>query len=141
MKIDAIKNGIVIDHIAAGKSMDIYRYLGLGELDCCVAIIKNARSNEMGRKDIIKIACPIDVINLDILGYIDHNITINIIHNGEIVTKKELTLPKIMKNVISCKNPRCITSIEQELDQIFVLTDEEKQVYRCQYCEEKYEHN
>lgn len=141
LNVGSITEGFVLDHIKAGKSMEIYNYLGLDKLDCQVAIIKNATSSKMGRKDIIKIACPIDVINLDILGYIDHNITINIIHNGEIVTKKELTLPKVMTNVISCKNPRCITSIEQELDQVFVLTDEEKQVYRCQYCEEKYEHN
>ena len=92
----------------------------------------------MGRKDIIKIECPIDVINLEVLGYIDHNITVNIIHDSTIVDKKQLTLPKSIKNVLKCVNPRCITSIEQELDQIFVLTDEKKQIYRCRYCEEKY---
>jgi aspartate carbamoyltransferase regulatory subunit len=95
----------------------------------------------MGRKDIIKIECPIDVINLDILGYIDYNITVNIIHDGKIVDKKKLTLPKVIKNIITCKNPRCITSIEQELDHIFTLTDEDKQIYRCMYCEEKYTNN
>lgn len=138
LNVGSLNEGFVLDHIKAGKCMDIYNYLGLDKLDCQVAIIKNAKSNKMGRKDIIKIECPIDVINLDILGYIDHNITVNIIHNGQIVDKKQLTLPKIIKNVVNCKNPRCITSIEQELDQIFILTDEEKQIYRCKYCEEKY---
>ena len=138
LNVGSINEGFVLDHIKAGKSMEIYNYLGLDKLDCQVAIIKNATSNKMGRKDIIKIACPIDVINLDILGYIDHNITINIIHNGEIVTKKELTLPKIMKNVISCKNPRCITSIEQEIDHVFKLVDKEKKNYRCIYCDVEY---
>ena len=103
-----------------------------------MAIIKNARSAKMGRKDIIKVECPIDTLDLDILGFIDHNITVNIIQNGEIVEKKELHLPKEIRNVIKCKNPRCITSIEQELDQVFFLADEEKEVYRCKYCEEKY---
>ncbi len=138
LNVGSLNEGFVLDHIKSGKSMDIYNYLGLDKLDCQVAIIKNARSNKMGRKDIIKIECPIDVINLDILGYIDHNITVNIIHNGKIVDKKQLTLPKTIRNVITCKNPRCITSIEQELEHIFVLTDEEKQIYRCKYCEEKY---
>ncbi len=138
LNVGSLNEGFVLDHIKAGKCMDIYNYLGLDKLDCQVAIIKNAKSNKMGRKDIIKIECPIDVINLDILGYIDHNITVNIIHNGQIVDKKQLTLPKIIKNVVNCKNPRCITSIEQELDQIFILTDEVKQIYRCKYCEEKY---
>ena len=122
--------------------MEIYKYLNLDKLDCCVAIIKNARSEKMGRKDIMKIECPIDIIDLDILGFIDHNITVNIIQNDHVVEKKLLTLPKQIKNVIRCKNPRCITSIEQELDHIFVLTDEENQIYRCKYCEEKYsDHN
>lgn len=138
LNVGSLKEGFVLDHIKAGKSMEIYKYLGLDKLDCQVAIIKNAKSNKMGRKDIIKIECPIDVINLDILGYIDHNITVNIIHDSKIVDKKKLTLPKSMKNVLKCMNPRCITSIEQELDQIFYLTDEAKQVYRCKYCEEKY---
>ena len=113
-------------------------YLHLDELDCCVAIIKNAKSNKMGKKDIIKIECPIDFMDLDILGFIDHNITINIIENEKIVEKKQLKLPKEIRNVIRCKNPRCITSIEQGLDHVFVLTDEENQIYRCKYCEEKY---
>ena len=138
LNVSGINNGVVLDHIQAGKSMDIYHYLNLQELDCQIAIIKNAKSSKMGRKDIMKIECPIDFIDLDILGFIDHNITINIIQNEEIVEKKLLKLPKEIKNVIRCKNPRCITSIEQGLDHIFVLTDEEKQVYRCKYCEEKY---
>ena len=138
LNIGKISEGFVLDHIKAGKSMDIYKYLKLDQLDCCVAIIKNAKSNKMGKKDIIKIECPIDFMDLDILGFIDHNITVNIIENGEIISKKPLTLPKKIKNVICCKNPRCITSIEQGLDHVFVLTDEENQVYRCQYCEEKY---
>ena len=133
LNIGKISEGFVLDHIEAGKSMDIYKYLKLDKLDCCVAIIKNAKSNKMGKKDIIKIECPIDIIDLDILGFIDHNITINIIENEEIVDKKALTLPKEIKNVIKCKNPRCITSIEQELDHIFVLTDPENEVYRRKY--------
>lgn len=137
LNVGSLKEGFVLDHIQEGKAMQIYSYLGLDKLDCQVAIIKNAKSNKMERKDIIKIECPIDVINLDILGFIDHNITVNIIHNGEIVDKKKLTLPKVVYNVLKCKNPRCITSIEQELKQVFILTDEEKQVYRCKYCEEK----
>ena len=138
LNISGIREGVVLDHIQAGKSMDIYRYLRLGELDCTVAIIKNARSNKMGRKDIIKIEGPLDAIDLDVLGYIDHNITVNVIKNGEIVEKKELVLPKQIKNVIKCRNPRCITSIEQGLPHVFVLSDEKKEIYRCKYCEEKY---
>lgn len=138
LTVGRIAEGFVLDHIEAGKSMEIYKYLHLDKLDCCVAIIKNAKSNKMGKKDIMKIECPIDFMDLDILGFIDHNITVNIIENGEIISKKPLTLPKKIKNVIHCKNPRCITSIEQGLDHVFVLTDEENQVYRCQYCEEKY---
>ena len=138
LNVGSLNDGVVLDHIAAGKSMEIYKYLGLDKLDCQVEIIKNAKSQKMGRKDIIKIESPLDVINLDILGYIDHNITVNIIHNGEISEKKILTLPKTIKNVLKCKNPRCITSIEQGLEQIFLLTDEEKQIYRCRYCDEKY---
>ena len=138
MNIDSIQNGVVLDHIQAGKSMDIYKYLHLDELDCSVAIIKNVRSGRMGKKDIIKIDSPMEV-DLDVLGYIDANITVNVIKNGEIVEKKELVLPKQIKNVIRCKNPRCITSIEQELPQIFVLADPNKEVYRCKYCEEKFD--
>ena len=138
LNVGAINEGFVLDHIKAGKSMAIYHHLGLDKLDCCVAIIKNARSSKMGKKDIIKVECPIDMLDLDILGFIDHNITVNIIKEDHIVEKKTLRLPKQIKNVISCKNPRCITSVEQELDQIFILTDEEKEIYRCKYCEEKY---
>ena len=139
LNVGQLNEGVVLDHIKAGKSMTIYHDLKLDKLDCCVAIIKNARSAKMGRKDIIKVECPIDTLDLDILGFIDHNITVNIIQNGEIVEKKELHLPKEIRNVIKCKNPRCITSIEQELDQVFFLADEEKEVYRCKYCEEKYD--
>ena len=135
MNIDSIKNGYVIDHIQAGKSLEIYKYLNLGELDTQVAIIKNARSKKSGRKDIIKIDEHTD-INLDILGYIDHNITVNKIINGEIVDKYHPKLPKELVNIIKCKNPRCITSIEQELPHICELTDRENVVYRCKYCEE-----
>lgn len=138
LNVGSISEGFVLDHIEAGRSMDIYKYLHLDELDCCVAIIKNAKSNKMGKKDIIKIECPIDFMDLDILGFIDHNITINIIENEKIVEKKQLKLPKEIRNVIRRKNPRCITSIEQGLDHVFVLTDEENQIYRCKYCEEKY---
>ena len=139
LNVSSISEGFVLDHIQAGKSMDIYHYLRLDKLDCCVAIIKNARSNKVGKKDIMKIECPIDIIDLDILGFIDHNITINIIQNDKVVEKKRLELPKEITNVIKCKNPRCITSIEQELEHVFVLTDPEKEVYRCKYCEEKYD--
>ena len=138
LNIGGLNEGFVLDHIEAGKAMMIYNNLGLDKLDCCVAIIKNARSNKMGKKDIMKIECPIDFMDLDILGFIDHNITVNIIKDEKIVAKKELKLPKQVVNVIKCKNPRCITSIEQGLDQIFVLADEENEVYRCKYCEEKY---
>ena len=139
LNVGRIEEGFVLDHIKAGKSMQIYKYLGLDDLDCSVAIIKNASSNKMGKKDIMKIECPIDIIDLDILGFIDHNITINIIQNDKVVEKKRLELPKEITNVIKCKNPRCITSIEQELEHVFVLTDSEKEVYRCKYCEEKYD--
>ena len=138
LNVGRIEEGFVLDHIKAGKSMMIYHDLKLDKMDCCVAIIKNARSEKMGRKDIIKIECPIDSIDLDILGFIDHTITVNIVKDGSIVEKKELTLPKEIRNVIKCKNPRCITSVEQELDHVFILADPEKEVYRCQYCEEKY---
>ena len=134
MNIDSIKRGIVLDHIQAGRSMDIYRYLHLDELECSVAIIKNVKSNAMGRKDIIKIDEDI-TIDLDVLGYIDPGITVNIIEDGRIVEKKHLELPQRLVNVIRCKNPRCITSTEPGLDQIFRLADRERQVYRCIYCD------
>lgn len=138
LNVGKLKEGFVLDHIQAGKSMEIYQHLGLGKLDCCVAIIKNARSKKMGKKDIIKIEGGLNLVDLDILGFIDHNITVNIIKNGVIAEKKELTLPKTITGVIKCRNPRCITSIEQELAHVFYLTDEERQTYRCKYCEEKY---
>ena len=120
------------------KSLSIYEHLQLDKLDCTVAIIKNARSGKMGKKDILKVECDIDMLDLDVLAFIDHNITVNVIKNGEIVEKKELVLPKQIKNVIKCRNPRCITSIEQGLPHVFVLSDEKKEIYRCKYCEEKY---
>lgn len=138
LNVGRIAEGFVLDHIEAGKSMEIYKYLNLDKLDCTVAIIKNARSEKMGKKDIMKIECPIDYIDLNVVGFIDHNITVNIIKDEEIVEKKDLKLPKELRNIIKCKNPRCITSIEQELDHVFILTDPEKEVYRCKYCEEKY---
>lgn len=141
LNVGNIEEGFVLDHIQAGRSMDIYNYLHLDKLDCCVAIIKNARSNKMGKKDIMKIECPIDFIDLDVLGFIDHNITINIIKDSRIVDKARLQLPKQITNIIRCKNPRCITSIEQGLEHVFVLTDSEKEIYRCKYCEEKYHGN
>ena len=138
LNVGRIEEGFVLDHIKAGKAMTIYHDLKLDKLDCCVAIIKNARSNKMGKKDIIKVECSEDMLDLDILGFIDHNITVNIIRDGNIIAKKELSLPKPVVNVIKCKNPRCITSVEQQLDHVFILTDPEKEVYRCKYCEEKY---
>ena len=137
LNVGKLENGFVIDHIKAGRSMDIYKYLGLEKLDCCVAIIKNARSNKMGKKDIIKIDGGLDLVDLDILGFDDDNITINIIKDGVIAEKKSLSLPKTVTNVIKCKNPRCISQVEQELDNVFILTDEKNHVYICKYCEEK----
>ncbi len=134
MKIDSIKNGIVIDHITAGKAMQIYNLLGLDSMDCSVALIKNVSSSKMGKKDIIKVDADIDV-DTDILGYIDPGATVNIIKNEVTVEKKKLELPEKLTNVIKCKNPRCITSTEQELPQMFKLTDKERKVYRCIYCE------
>ena len=138
LNVGALREGYVLDHIKAGKAMTIYHDLQLDKLDCTVAIIKNAQSNKMGKKDILKVECPIDTLDLDIVGFIDHNITVNIIKDSVIVEKRELRLPKKIVNVIKCRNPRCITSIEQGLDHIFFLADEEKEVYRCMYCEEKY---
>ena len=138
LNISGITDGIVLDHIAAGKSVDIYYHLGLKKLDSEVAIIKNAKSNKMGKKDIIKIAGDLEHLDLDVLGYIDHKITVNIIKNGSIAEKKTLKLPKKITNIVRCKNPRCITSIEQELPHIFCLSDEATKTYRCLYCEEKY---
>ena len=134
MIIDAIKNGIVIDHITAGKAMELYQILGLGELDCTVAILKNVVSGKLGKKDIIKIDQNLD-LDWDLIGYVDPNITVNIIVDGVRVEKRQLKLPETITNVIRCKNPRCITSVEQELPQVFKLRDREKRVYRCLYCE------
>ena len=134
MNIDSIQNGVVLDHIQAGKSMEIYKYLHLEQLDCSVAIIKNVRSSRMGKKDIIKIASPLD-LNLDVLGSIDPNITVNVIRDGIRVEKKNLELPKKLVNIIHCKNPRCITTAEDQLDSVFFLSDAENHTYRCAYCE------
>ena len=136
MRIGAIENGIVIVHITAGKGLELYHLLKLDNLDCAVAIIQNAVSKKMGRKDIIKVGASIDV-DMDILGYVDPNATVAIIRNGELVEKKTIELPLELRNVLVCKNPRCITSTEQELPQVFLLRDREKRVYRCMYCEAK----
>ena len=138
LNISGIHEGYVLDHIQAGMSLQIYHDLKLDQSDYTIAIIMNAKSQKMGAKDIIKIECPPDAIDLDILGYIDHKITVNIIKDEQICEKRKLTLPKEVKNVIKCRNPRCITSIEQGLDQVFVLTDIDREIYRCKYCEEKY---
>ena len=134
MIIGKIKDGIVLDHITAGRGMEIYRILGLDKLDCTVAMIKNADSNKMGKKDIIKVGQIID-LDFAVLGYIDPGITVNIIRDGELVKREHLTLPERVRDIIKCKNPRCITSTEQELVQEFRLTDREKKIYRCIYCE------
>lgn len=136
MNIDSIKNGFVIDHIKAGKSLEIYDYLGLDELGCSVALIKNVQSKKMGRKDIIKIDADVN-IDMDFLGYIDSDITVNIIKDGKLAEKKKLDLPEKIENVLKCSNPRCITSIEQEIPHIFKLSDRKSRVYRCIYCESK----
>ena len=138
MNIDSIINGIVIDHIAAGRGMMLYKLLHLDRLDCSVAIIKNVHSNKMGKKDIIKVDAAID-LNTDVIGYVDPNATVNMIRDGKLVEKKAIVLPERLVNVIRCKNPRCISTTEQELPQVFVLTDREKGVYRCRYCETKAE--
>ncbi len=139
MNIDSIKNGIVIDHIKAGKGMEIYNLLGLDKLGCSIAIIKNVSSSKLGKKDIIKIDSDYDV-DLDVLGYVDPGVTIDVIKDGKLVEKKKVDLPKQLKNIIKCKNPRCITSTEQELPHIFKLTGDSKhKVYRCIYCETKAE--
>ena len=134
MNIDSIKNGIVIDHITAGKGMELFNILGLGERDCTVALLKNVVSTKFGRKDIIKIDGVME-LDWDLVGFVDPNITVNIIRDGEQVEKRQLKLPETITGVIRCKNPRCITSVEQELQQVFKLTDREKRVYRCLYCE------
>lgn len=136
MNIDSINDGVVIDHITAGRGMRIYELLGLDNLDCSVAIIKNVSSRKMGKKDIIKIDADI-AIDFDVIGYVDPNVTVNIIRAGKLSEKRTLQLPEMLTNVIKCKNPRCITSTEQEIKHIFKLTDRENGVYRCIYCETK----
>ena len=136
MNVDSIKNGIVIDHIAAGKGMQLYDLLGLDKLDCSVAIIKNVPSKKMGRKDIIKVDADI-ALNLDVIGFVDPEATVNVIRDSELVEKKTISMPQTVTNVIKCKNPRCITSTEQDLPHVFQLTDKENKVYRCLYCETK----
>ena len=136
MIIGQIKDGIVLDHITAGNAMNIYDVLGLGKLDCTVALIKNADSEKMGKKDIIKIGTDLD-IDFDVLGYLDPGITVNIIKNGVVAERRKLTLPKRVVNVIKCKNPRCITSAEREIIHEFVLADEAKKIYRCAYCDQQ----
>ena len=138
LNVGKIEEGFVLDHIKAGKSLSLYHHLQLDKLDCTVAIIKNAKSSKMEKKDILKVECDINMLNLDVLAFIDHNITVNVIKDGKIVSKKELLLPKEIKNIIRCRNPRCITSIEQELPHIFYLSDEKTETYRCLYCEQKY---
>ena len=137
MYIDSINNGIVIDHISEGNAMRIYESLGLDKLDCPVAMIMNVKSERMGKKDIIKIDAPIE-INLDVLGYIDSGITVNIIKNGELADKHTIELPKRIVGILKCKNPRCITSSEQGIEHEFVLANKEKRIYRCAYCETAY---
>ena len=139
MKIDSIVNGIVIDHIAAGRGMQLYKLLNLDKLtDCSVAIIMNVQSRKMGRKDIIKVDANID-LSLDAIGYVDPNATVNVIKDGKLVEKRDIGLPEKLVNIIRCKNPRCISTTEQELTQLFILTDRETGTYRCRYCEAKAE--
>ena len=138
MKIDSIVNGIVIDHITAGKGMRLYKLLGLDELDCSVAIIKNVHSSKQGKKDIIKVDNDIE-LDMDVIGYVDPGITVNIIKDEVLVEKKRISLPDTITNVVMCKNPRCITTTEQELPHVFKLTDRDNKIYRCIYCEAKAE--
>lgn len=140
LNIDSVEQGLVIDHIQAGKGMEIYQYLNLDKLDCSVAIIKNAKSKRLGRKDIIKVENNINM-DLKVLGFIDPNITINVISNSLIINKINLELPNEVENVVKCKNPRCITSVEQEIVHKFKLTDKENKIYRCVYCDTAYESN
>ena len=135
MKIDSIQNGIVLDHITAGNAMKIYYDLGLDKLDCSVALIQRVKSQKMGTKDIIKIDKDEYDLDLDVIGYIDPTVTVSIIKNGETIEKKRVDLPDKLINIKRCKNPRCITAIEPGIDHIFKLTDPEKRIYRCIYCE------
>ena len=136
MNIDSIQNGIVIDHISAGRGMKLYELLGLEKLDCSVAIIKNVHSEKMGKKDIIKIDAAIPV-NLDVIGYVDPGVTVDVIRDGVLAEKRRIDMPQRLTNVLFCRNPRCICAVEQELDHVFKLTDAENKVYRCIYCETK----
>ena len=136
MRVDSIKNGIVIDHITCGKAMQIYDMLNLDKLDCTVAILKNVSSNKMGKKDIIKIDCDIE-INFDVLGFISPNITVCIVRDGKVAEKKHIDLPEQLTDILHCKNPRCITSTEQDIHHIFRLTNKENGIYRCIYCDTK----
>ena len=140
MNIDSVQKGLVLDHIQAGKAMEIYKYLNLDKMDCSVAIIKNAKSKKLGKKDIIKVENNI-TMDLTVLGFIDPNITINVIDNGVIINKINLELPNEIINVVQCKNPRCITSIEQEVEHRFRLTDKENKIYRCVYCDTSFKNN
>ena len=137
LNVGKIEEGFVLDHIKAGMCLTIYHQLGLDKLDCTVAMIKNAKSNKMGRKDILKVECDIDTLDMSILAFIDRNVTVNVIKDGEIVEKRDPVLPKQIVNILKCHNPRCITSIEQGISHVFVLTDDNS-TYRCKYCEEKY---
>ena len=136
MNIDSIQNGIVIDHISAGRGMKLYELLGLEKLDCSVAIIKNVHSDKMGKKDIIQIDAAIPV-NLDVIDYVDPGVTVDVIRDGVLVEKRRIKMPQRLTNVLYCKNPRCICAVEQELDHVFLLTDRKNKVYRCLYCETK----
>lgn len=137
MRIDGVTTGIVLDHIKAGTAMKIYKLLELENLNCTVAIMKNVSSEKMGKKDIIKIDTALD-LNMDALGYLDDNITVNVVKDGKLLGKRKLSLPETLENIILCKNPRCITSIEQEIVQAFKLVDREKKTYRCKYCDATY---
>ncbi|MBQ1284371.1 MAG: aspartate carbamoyltransferase regulatory subunit [Acutalibacteraceae bacterium] len=136
MRVDSVKNGVVIDHITNGKAMQIYSLLNLDNLDCTVAILRNVPSRKMGKKDIIKIDCNMD-INFDVLGFISPNITVDVIRDGKVVEKKHIDLPERLTDILECKNPRCITSTEQDIHHISRLTDRENGVYRCIYCDSK----
>ena len=138
LNVGKIENGIVLDHIRAGRSMSIYHHLELNKMDCPVAIIKNARSNAMGKKDILKIETDADSINLDVVAFIDPDLTVNIIKGGELVEKKRLPIPREVKNVIQCNNPRCITTVEQGVQHMFYLAAPRRKIYRCRYCDERY---
>lgn len=138
LTIGRIEEGFVLDHIPAGMGLEIYKHLHLDKLDCTVAIIKNVKSNKYGKKDLLKVECSVDILDMDVLAVLNPDITVNVIQNAVIVEKKKLKLPQEIKGVLKCKNPRCITSIEQELPHVFRLTDESRKIYRCAYCEEKF---